>query len=48
MPLHFSESMLDFELESPAHPTIQAVNYVTQAWQALEALEADLPEEDEI
>ncbi len=45
MPPTFSKDVLDFELEPLGDgPTGQALSYLTQAWQALEALEAELPE----
>ena len=46
MPITFSDDIMNFKLGQPGDtPTVEALNYLTQAWQALEALEASLPEE---
>ena len=46
MPITFSEDIMNFKSGQPGDtPTAEALNYLTQAWQALEVLEASLPEE---
>jgi hypothetical protein len=45
MPTIF-EDMMNVKSSQPGDtPTVEALNYLTQAWQALETLEASLPEE---
>ena len=45
MPLPFSEDMMNCKSGQPGDtPTVEALNHLTQAWQAMEALEASLPE----